>query len=158
MPKTMIAPAALMLCGALMLGACSSDGGLLSFGDSTPAAAQTAALPERPKSDPACQTLAARIAELKQDGAVDRVEKAAQGKGDTVSVKRASLAKVGELNKANAEFQARCSSVRTTAGVQPTVTQPTPTVTQPSGATTAAAVGKQADAAGAKAKAATKSE
>lgn len=154
MPKTIIAPASLVLCGALMLGACSSDGGLLSFGDSTPAAAQTAALPEKPKVDAGCQALAAKITELKQDGAVDRVEKAAQGKSDTVNVKRASLAKVGELNKANAEFQARCSTLRSSAATQPAVTQPVPTAAQPAGATNAAAVGKQADAAVAKAKAA----
>lgn len=128
-----IAPA-FVLAAAIGLGACSSDGSLggLSFGDST--ATTTAALPEKPRVDPACQALAARIAELKQDGAVDRVEKAAQGKGDTVSVKRASLAKVGELNKANADFQARCSSVRantaSAASAQPTVVTPNrPTTT-----------------------------
>lgn len=151
MVKKIAAPTTLVLFGAMMLGACSSDG-VFGFTDTGTAAATTAALPERPKSDPACQALAARIAELKQDGAVDRVEKAAQGKGDTVSVKRASLAKVGELNKANADFQSRCSAYRgatAAAGAQPTVTQP-------AGATTTAAVGKQADAAGAKAKAAAK--
>ena len=146
-----IAPTALLMLAALALGACSSDGGLggLNFGDQTAASTATAALPEKPKVDPACQALAAKIAELKQDGAVDRVEKAAQGKGDTVSVKRASLAKVSELNKVNAEFQARCTNVRAASATPPAAQ---PTVTQPAGATTTAAVAKAAAAPAAQAK------
>ena len=92
------------LSAALLTGACSSDGGLL--GGTT-----TSALPEKPKVDPACVTLASQIDTLRKEGVADRVEQAAKGKGATVSVKRDSLAKVAELNKANAEFQQKCGTV-----------------------------------------------
>ena len=110
--------AALLLVGATALGACSGDG-VLGFNSDVPTA--TAAIPERPKTDPACAALATRIGELRKEGAVERVSKASQGKGETVSVKRASLAKVTELDKANTEFQAKCSNypVPVTAAASP---------------------------------------
>lgn len=92
------------LSATLLLGACSSDG--LLGGSTT-----TSALPEKPKVDPACVTLASQIDALRKEGVADRVEQAAKGKGATVSVKRESLAKVAELNKANAEFQQKCGTV-----------------------------------------------
>jgi hypothetical protein len=96
----------LTLGAALSLGACASDS-LLGGGEST----ATAALPPKPAVDPACTTLAAQIDQLRKDGVVDRVEAAAKGKGTTVSIKRESLGKIAELEKANAEFQAKCSTV-----------------------------------------------
>lgn len=104
-----------VLFATLALGACSSDGLL---GGPT-----TAALPEKPKVDPACVTLASQIDALRKEGAADRVAEAAKGKGATVSVKRESLAKVTELNKANAEFQAKCGTVAPAAA---TLTPATP--------------------------------
>jgi len=95
------------ICTALALGACANDtlvGGLAPQ-------ATTAALPPKPAVDPACATLAARIDGLRKDGVVDRVEAAAKGKGSTVKVKRDSLAQIAELEKANLEFQAKCSTV-----------------------------------------------
>jgi hypothetical protein len=106
------------LAAALALGACSSDG-LLS-GNTT-----TSALPEKPKVDPACVTLASQIDTLRKDGAADRVAEASKGKGATVTVKRESLAKVAELNKANAEFQAKCGTVAPAAATL-TPAAPTP--------------------------------
>jgi hypothetical protein len=41
----------------------------------------------------------------------ERVEKASVGTTTNVSVKRASLAQMAELDKANAEFQAKCSTL-----------------------------------------------
>jgi uncharacterized protein YccT (UPF0319 family) len=61
--------------------------------------------------DPACASLSARIDALRKEGAAERIEKASVGKTANVSVKRASLAQVAELDKANAEFQARCSTL-----------------------------------------------
>jgi hypothetical protein len=117
--------AALLLFSATVLGACASDG-MLGFNSDAPTA--TAAIPERPKTDPACAALASRIGELRREGAVERVSKASQGKGDTVSVKRVSLAKVSELDKVNTEFQAKCSSypVPVTAASNPTAAPATP--------------------------------
>lgn len=102
---------------ALALGGCASDG---LFGDSP----TTAALPEKPKVDPACVTLASQIDALRKEGVAERVEEAAKGKGATVTVKRASLSKVAELNKANADYQARCGSVAPASATAPAAAQP----------------------------------
>lgn len=96
------------LAGALFLGACASSDGLLGLSDTS---TTTAALPEKPKANPACAPLAAKIAELRKEGSVERIAQVAHGKGDSVAVKRASLAKVTELDRANAEFQAKCATV-----------------------------------------------
>lgn len=96
---------------ALTLGACAND---TLFGSSD-ASGPTAALPAKPAVDPACATLASRIEALRKEGVVDRVEAAAKGKGSTVSVKRASLAQIADLEKSNAEFQAKCSTLPRTA-------------------------------------------
>jgi hypothetical protein len=101
------------ICATLALGACANDtlvGGLAPQ-------PTTAALPPKPAVDPACATLAARIDGLRKDGVVERVEAAAKGKGSTVKVKRDSLAQIAELEKANLEFQAKCSTVPRAAAV-----------------------------------------
>ena len=101
-----------LLSGVTLLAGCSSDGSLLppslttsSLSSSTQTASTT------PRVDPACAGLAQRIEALRRDGVIDRAEKASVGKTTTVSVKRASLAQIADLDKANAEFQARCSTV-----------------------------------------------
>lgn len=59
--------------------------------------------------DPQCVSLANQIDGLRAEGSVDRLEKAATtGKSSNVQVKRATLAKQAELNRVNAEFQAKC--------------------------------------------------
>lgn len=119
---------------ALALGACADGStGLLStasLGTNTPVAAAAA------QPDPACVTLTARIDALRRDGVVERVEKASNGKSKTVNVKRESLAKVTELDKANAEFQAKCALPLTTASVRP-ATSTAATATQAAAATAA---------------------
>lgn len=126
----------------LALGACANDTGFFSESASQP----TAALPPKPRIDPACQSLAARIDTLRRDGVVDRAEAVSKGKGTSVKVKRASLAQLAELDKANAEFQARCSTVPRTATVAPApVAAPAAAKTSANGATAkvAAAQGSQ---------------
>lgn len=95
--------AAVTLGLALALGACASD---------NVASNATAALPEKPKADPVCSSLAQKMDELRKDGVTQRVEQASAGKGTTVSVKRESLARVTELNKASVEFQQKCSAYK----------------------------------------------
>ena len=112
---------------ALLLGACSSTDGLFGMTD-TPTT--TAALPEKPKVNPACVPLAAKITELRKEGAVERVAQASHGKGESVNVKRASLAKVTELDRANAEFQTKCSTVVIAPGAT-TVAAATPAAAAP---------------------------
>lgn len=116
----------------LTLAACADGStGLLStasLGTTTPVAAAA------PQPDAACVALTARIDALRRDGVVERVEKASAGKGKTVNVKRESLAKITELDKANAEFQAKCALPLTTASVRPA---PTATAVQAAAVTTA---------------------
>jgi hypothetical protein len=86
---------------ALLAAGCSNDGTLTGGGLNTSSIDQTA------KSDPACLTLAAQIEALNRDGTVDKVSKAAAKK---YKLKTEDLAKADELNKANTEFQTKCSA------------------------------------------------
>jgi hypothetical protein len=104
-----IAFASAALCVTLLAG-CSQNGGipLLTTQAINPPPAAVAAAP---KIDPACYTLSQRIDTLRKEGVAERIEKASVGKSTTVAVKRASLAQAAELDKANAEFQAKCSTL-----------------------------------------------
>jgi hypothetical protein len=102
-----------LISGVSLLAACSSDGSLLpsSLTTSSLSTSATQTASTTPRVDPACAGLAQRIEALRRDGVIDRAEKASVGKTTTVAVKRASLAQIAELDKANAEFQSRCSTV-----------------------------------------------
>ncbi len=130
---------------ALGVSGCANDT-LMSL---TPQTSEpTAALPPKPKFDPACPALASRIEALRREGVVGRLEAASKGKGSNVQVKRASLAQMTELDKANAEFQTKCSTY-------PTVTSPA-AASAPAPVKTASASDAQAAAVIAKAQAASK--
>jgi hypothetical protein len=92
---------------ALVAGGCAQDGAGNPITTSAVSAdkslSQSAA-----KVDPACATLASQIDGLRKEPTVENLEKAAAGKTKTVQVKRTALAKQAELNKANADFQAKC--------------------------------------------------
>jgi hypothetical protein len=119
-----------LISGVSLLAGCSSDGSsllpssLTTSSLSTNSATQTSST--TPRVDPACVGLSQRIEALRRDGVIDRAEKASVGKTTTVAVKRASLAQIAELDKANAEFQSRCSSVpiQTQAQVVPITAVP----------------------------------
>ena len=105
-----------LLAGASLLAACSGDNGILGSSLTTSSVSSTpVAQTTTPRQDPACAALASRIDQLRADGVTERVEKAAAGKGTTVQVKRTSLQQMAELDKANAEFTTKC----TTVGVRP---------------------------------------
>lgn len=106
----------LALGATVALGACANDTLVSGLG---PAPQQTAALPAKLAADPACSGLATQIEALRRDGVVDRVEAASKGKGNTVKIKRESLSQIAELEKANAEFQAKCSTVPIVAEAAP---------------------------------------
>ncbi len=129
-----LASAAAILFSAFGFAGCANDvTGALTTQAVTPAKTADA------KSDPACATLATQIEMLRKDTAVANLEKAAAGKSKSVDVKRASLAKQGELNKANADFVAKCApaaSKAQTAQAAPASAQPATAAAQ---ATTAAA-------------------
>ena len=93
----------------LGLAGCS-DSGILSNPLTTQSINTAQAVPTGNAVDPSCHALAQRIQALRQDGLTERLEKASVGKSSTVSVKRASLGQAAELDKANAEFQAKCAA------------------------------------------------
>lgn len=106
---------------ALMLGGCANDGSttlgsnLFSSSDTT-----TASIPEKPRTDPACFSLTSQIDTLKKEGIADKVEKAAAKK---YKMTAADLTKAAQLNRANAEFQSKCSTLTTTAAASPATTE-----------------------------------
>ncbi|MEQ1650254.1 MAG: hypothetical protein ABL898_16870 [Hyphomicrobiaceae bacterium] len=108
----------LPILAALALTACAQDGtGLISTGT---LGSQAAVTETKAPVDPQCLTLATEIDTLKNEGSTARLEKVADGKSGTVSVKRASLAKQAQLNKANADFITKCGpNLPRTAAVAP---------------------------------------
>jgi hypothetical protein len=120
--KARSAPTAAILV-ALMAAGCAQDGTLTTSGLNTSSIDQAGA---QSKSDPACLTLAAQIEALNRDGTVDKVSKAAVKK---YTLKTADLAKADELNKANTEFQTKCSAYPPRPVVAATTTSTTTTTT-----------------------------
>jgi hypothetical protein len=104
---------------ACVLAGCANDGSLstgLNTGSVNPQTATSAS-----KSQEAlCLTLASQIEALNTEGIPDKVSKAAAKK---YKLKATDLTKADELNKANTEFQGKCSSypprVAATAPVEP---------------------------------------
>ncbi|MGL4395018.1 MAG: hypothetical protein ACRCS9_00620 [Hyphomicrobium sp.] len=147
--------AALVTAAALM-GGCASDGSPLQTAS---VAQDKAAEAKMAKVDPACIQLSSQIETLRHDESLARLEKAASGKSSNVQVKRASLAKQAELNKANMEFQAKCgpkipvqaaaapATAGTTAQVAPIAAQQQATAAQPAAAAATAAKAPAAAAA-----------
>ena len=108
--------AATMACA---LAGCANDGSLstgLNTGSVNP---QTAATQSK-SQEALCLTLASQIEALNTEGVPDKVSKAAAKK---YKLKSTDLTKADELNKANTEFQGKCSSypprVAATAPVEP---------------------------------------
>ena len=92
------------------------------------------------KLDPACVALNQKIAQIRAEGTPTRLGEVAKGKTKVARVKRASIAKMAELDRLNWEFQGRCSKYPLHAARQAAQTKPvTPNA--------AAAVAKAAGAA-----------
>ena len=97
---------AIIASAGFTLTGCAGDGGgynMNMFGATT-----TASIPEKPAVDPACVSLTSQIDTLKKEGVADKIEKAAAKK---YKMTQADLTKAAQLNKATADFQARCSSL-----------------------------------------------
>lgn len=137
-----LAPAAIAA-GALLLAGCAENSTV--FGGSS-SNLTTASVVEPPKTDPACVSLTSQIEGLKKEGVADRVAQASVKK---YKMTTADLAKADQLNKANTEFQFKCSTVKPVAGTQSAAVAPAATA---AGAKAAPAVAaKAAPAAAAKA-------
>ena len=89
---------------ALIAAGCANDGSLTSGLNTS--SIDSGSSTQASKQDPACMTLAAQIEALNRDGTADKVSKAAAKK---YKLKTEDLAKADELNKANTEFQSKCS-------------------------------------------------
>jgi hypothetical protein len=104
--KTATAASLLLAVG---LAGCSGDsgvgGGLFQTGAVTPVAAPVAAPPAAPAVDPMCVSLNQQIETLRRDGVHTKVENAAAKK---YKLTAADIAKADQLNKANADFNAKC--------------------------------------------------
>jgi hypothetical protein len=117
------APGALLI-GGMALAGCANDGLLGSSNFST------GSVPETPKVDPACVMLTAQIDTLRKEGIADKVEKAAAKK---YKMMLPDLVKADQLNKANADFQSKCSTITpraamTSASLAPIAAAAKPTV------------------------------
>lgn len=97
-----------VLAMAAVVAGCAADG---SFDTGSINGSSQAA-----KTDPACTQLFAQIDTLRKDGVPEKVEKAANKK---YKMTNADLNKADQLNKANAEFQAKCTPQPTQASAQP---------------------------------------
>lgn len=101
-----------------LAGCASNSNGLLPGTTGTLPKADADATKKRAEHNAMCMSLRDRIISLRADGTIGKVEKAAKGKSRSVRIKRAALAKVAELNQANAEFQLKCSTQPIHAGTQ----------------------------------------
>lgn len=106
--------AACAIAGSLVLAGCS--GGMDVFGSGTSDVATSSVVPTQNRVDPACGNLAVEIDTLRREGVADKVEKAAAKK---YKMTAADLTKANQLNKANAEFQNKCSALPRTASAAP---------------------------------------
>jgi hypothetical protein len=98
--------AAVVVCCLLVAG-CADDGTLATNGLNTSSIEQKQAAERAEKNSAECMALTSQIETLHRDGAAAKVTKAASKK---YKMKAADLAKADELNKANTEFQAKCSN------------------------------------------------
>jgi hypothetical protein len=105
---------------ALALAGCSGGSGENLIKTSSISKPQTAAA--KPAINPVCASLTSQINTTRQEGTPARVSAVSTGKTRMVKIKRASLAKMAELDRLNSEFQAKCSKVpmhQTAAIAQP---------------------------------------
>src|SRR6056297_2327621 len=96
----------------IALAGCAGNSGL---GLTTSSVAKPKPQPKKMVADPTCVALTAEINAARSEGTPARVHAAAKGKTRSVRVKRASIAKVAELDRLNREFQAKCSKYPQTA-------------------------------------------
>lgn len=100
---------AALLAAAGLIGGCASEGNFLADSLTTSSIGSTANA--QPSVDPQCVALMSKIDALRKEGTPARIEKVSAGKTATAVVKREALQRITELDKANAEFQSRCSTL-----------------------------------------------
>ena len=125
---------------AVTVSGCADNQSLL--GNTSSNLTTAAVTPAAPKVDPACSGLASQIDALRREGIADKVDKATQKK-TKVALTASETAKVDQLNKANFEFQSKCSNFKpaVTAAAAPAAT---PAAVPAKAASTAATAAKAA--------------
>lgn len=112
----------LALClGSAALAGCSSTGDLFGSGGNDVTTSSLSQQAQAPKVDPACNGLAQEIDGLRREGVAEKIEKAAAKK---YKMTQADLTKASRLNKANADYQDKCSTLPRTAAATPTAPSP----------------------------------
>ncbi len=109
---------ALVAIASLALAGCSGTdlfGSSSNSGDVT--TSSLAQQTQAQKVDPACGNIALEIDTLRRDGIAEKMEKAAAKK---YKMTPADLTKANQLNKANADFQAKCSTLPRSAATSTT--------------------------------------
>jgi hypothetical protein len=134
---------------AAAAGGCANDGGMGNlFSTGALGDAKPAVMEAKASADPVCVSMASQIDGLRKEGSVERLEKASDGKSAAVNVQRSALAKQAQLNKANADFIAKCGpNLPKTAMLAAPVAAATPV--KPVAAVKTAAVAKSVAAANA---------
>lgn len=118
MYATLRVPALVAIASLAMAGCSGTDlFGLSSSGSSDVTTSSLAQQTQAQKIDPACGNLALEIDTLRRDGIAEKVEKAAAKK---YKMTPADLTKANQLNKANADFQSKCSTLPRTAAASST--------------------------------------
>jgi len=109
-----------------LLAGCAQDGTLAPSGFNTSSIdqQQNATKQASKSQDAVCLTLASQIEALNGEGVSDKVSKAAAKK---YKLKSTDLAKADELNKANTEFQTKCSNFPPRPTVAAATTEPAAT-------------------------------
>lgn len=137
---------ALLIIGSVALAGCSAADLFNNNGDASAVTTSSLAQSQGQKVDPACGNLALEIDTLRREGVAEKVEKAAAKK---YKMTPADLAKANQLNRANGDFQAKCSTLPRAAAapVAPAVAPPQ-AAAAPAPAKTAAAAKSVPSAAG----------
>ncbi len=99
--------------GSALLAGCADTASM--FGNSANLTTSSVAPTAAAKADPVCSSLTSQIDGLRKEGVADKIEKASLKK---YKMTTAELVKADQLNKANADFQNKCSTYKpTTAAV-----------------------------------------
>jgi len=91
-----------------LLAGCA-DGSSLFNSSSSNLTTSSVAPAAAPKVDPVCISLASQIDGLRKEGIADKIEQASLKK---YKMTTAELVKADQLNKANLDFQSKCSSYK----------------------------------------------
>lgn len=109
---TLRAPAIVAIASLTIAGCSGTD----MFGSSGASDVTTSSLTTQQQTasrvDPACGPLALEIDNLRREGIADKIDRAAAKK---YRMTAADLTKANQLTKANADFQAKCSTLPRTA-------------------------------------------